>query len=188
MFKCKKLNAFIKLVKYSDLKTSDFWNFFGIKEIESKKINDKYSKKLIKPGAFQEYIDIEFNLNNLEEIERALLKLNRVWIGNYKNINPFANDIIKSFIYELTPEKYKSGIKKISQILFKIHGVDDEIIYLQKDENNDLNIESSTQNIINVVVGLKEYFIYRLNNFGFIFQNKIENNESFLLIIFELLK
>lgn len=87
----------IKLVNYDELKGSDFYQFFNIKE--QKITNEgKYTRIEVKTGGFREYIDIIFYLNENREIEKGILLLDRNWIGNEQSINPFGKDIAKSFI------------------------------------------------------------------------------------------
>jgi len=172
-----------KYIKYSELKESDFWEFFGLNELESRETDNGLSVKMIKTGGFQEYIDIEFYVNKSDEIFRAILKLKRLWVGDYKNLNPFAKDIIKSFVYAITPNEYKQNVENLVNILFRIHGSEDKVIYIRKPDT--IKIDSRIQDVINVVLGLKDSFIYELNSLRFVFRNQIENDISFLLILFE---
>jgi hypothetical protein len=117
-------------VNYNELKSSDFFNFFNLHEIKDQKTSQFFKK--LKPGGFQEYIDIELYLNNNNDVEKAQLGLDRKWIGNYENINPFGKDLAKSFIDAVVPYEEKEGednvIILLVHFLFNMVGTKDKII------------------------------------------------------------
>ena len=89
-------------IKYSELQQSEFFSFFNISEIKIEKTPELTEIRYLKPGGFQEFIDILFKIKD-DEIKEAQLILERSWIGNHKKINPFGTDITKSFIEAITP-------------------------------------------------------------------------------------
>lgn len=80
------------------MKDREFFTFFNLTESDENRTEKKTIIKNLKPGGFQEYIDIQLMLNSQEEITQATISLERSWTGNADSLNPFAKDIVKSFI------------------------------------------------------------------------------------------
>ena len=81
-------------IPYSKFQNSEFYNFFNLTEDNFAIFgeNDKFRQYFIKPGGFQEHIDILI-VTTKDLIINASLVLDREWIGNKKHLSPFANDI-----------------------------------------------------------------------------------------------
>jgi hypothetical protein len=83
---------------YEEFKKSDLWAFFRMAETERFELLNGHLFVRCKPGAFQEFIDLELLLSKTGNVEQGNLYLARSWIANAKSMNPFAIDIAKSFI------------------------------------------------------------------------------------------
>ncbi|MFX0072207.1 MAG: hypothetical protein ACFFAO_14055, partial [Candidatus Hermodarchaeota archaeon] len=101
------------------MKKLDFFKFFNLKEVKIKDISESKMHIKLKPGGFQEHIDIEFIVNK-DELENAKIFLDRKWIGNAESINPFANDIAKSFLGAIVPYKEQESIRDLIHFLFNL--------------------------------------------------------------------
>lgn len=88
----------------AQLRSSDFYSFFHISETAIEGLLDHRSFKL-KTGGFQEFIDIEVLVDQNEKVHRALLTIARQWIAQMGATNPFAVDIVKSFIDAMIPKQ-----------------------------------------------------------------------------------
>ncbi len=118
-------------MKYNNLKETEFFHFFNFQEVKSPKISSREIS--LKPGGFQEHIDLDLDLNNKGEIIKTYLLLDRDWIGNEISINPFGKDISKSFfdvfLPEITDDEFKPAL--ISS-LWNLKGSKDTVICIDK--------------------------------------------------------
>ncbi|TFG15812.1 MAG: hypothetical protein EU535_01030 [Promethearchaeota archaeon] len=143
-------------VSYSKLKDTDFFTFFNLSEINRIDQNIPRNSKtiLLKPGGFQQFIDISFQISN-DQIFKACLSLDRNWIGDEKSINPFAKDITKSFLMALFPEGLNQEFKMmLVQGIWNMKGSQDRIFCI---DEVILNWESSNPDIkkfINIFQGI----------------------------------
>lgn len=99
-----KLKGIDFRLSLSQLRTSDFYSFFNIRETAVDGSPDRRSFKL-KTGGFQEFIDIEVLVDQNEKVHRALLTVARQWITQMGANNSLVVDIVKSFIDAMIPEQ-----------------------------------------------------------------------------------
>lgn len=170
-------------MKFTDLKNSDFFTFFNLREINSIKIANSTEIKEFKPGGFQDRIDLKFEIaNNNDEIKSATLLLDRDWIGNIESINSFGTDITKSFIIAVTPPGEQKSVEELAHYLFNLKGLKDVVIpcgdFVFKFEESNPKIKI----ILDVYRNLSDSNEFILNNSKFIFKNVNENNKQRLLI------
>lgn len=189
IYKFKRLkktttNMFSK-IKYTELKKTEFWSFFGIKEKESVDLGSGKIKKIIKPGGFQEFVDIEFHVNEQDEVFKAILRLHRSWVGDDKHLNPFAQDISKSFIEALTSAADMPNVKDLIDIMFKVHGSQDHVISIYSEIKVD-TLKRDIKNIIDTMLGVKESSYIQLSGGTFKFNNLKENDVAKFVITYEM--
>ena len=170
-------------MKLSDLKNSDFFTFFNLREINSIKIDNSIEIKEYKPGGFQDHIDIKFEISNKnDEIKSGTLLLDRDWIGNIESINPFGTDIAKSFIVAITPPDEKKSIEELAHYVFNLKGLKDIVIsceaFIFKFEESNPKIKI----ILDVYRNLSDSNDFILKYSKFIFKNLKESNKQRLLI------
>ncbi|MHA1283193.1 MAG: hypothetical protein ACTSQP_11870 [Promethearchaeota archaeon] len=171
-------------INYEQLKKTDFFNFFNLSEID-RKIENDFLLISLKPGGFQEFIDIQLKLYKNDIIE-AKLSLDRSWIGDSNSINPFAKDIAKSFIGALFPDKIDEEFKiSLVQAIWNTKGSEDLVICLDKAIKN---WESSDPDIERYLKTFRGEIIRHECRFGVFFisfENKIniENQKNLLEII-----
>ncbi|MBD3352093.1 MAG: hypothetical protein GF364_11455 [Candidatus Lokiarchaeota archaeon] len=173
-------------VLYSNLKNSDFFNFFNCQEKDSTIKSEDIIKKTVEPGAFQENIQIEININKKDEIIKSELMLARKWIGNKEHLNMFANDIAKSFILANTPRRELKKTQKLAECLFQTHGTKDKVISIHQeteDGGNETSVDIS--NIIETYVGNKEASRFNLSSSSFKLNNILFKGEKWLQIVYE---
>jgi hypothetical protein len=176
----------INLINYDELKNSDFYQFFNIKE-QGTTNKDNYTRIKVKTGGFQEYIDIKFYLNENREIEKGILLLDRNWVGNKESINPFGKDIVKSFILAVIPlEGNGKKIKDLAEHIFALKGENDQIIYLKENKPENKEITEGIVNILNVYKNKSDKAEYNLENSILTFENFEEEGNNYLKILWEL--
>jgi hypothetical protein len=86
-------------IEFTDLMVTDFWRFFHLKIEEVQHENGMTFVRLKPGGPFASQIDL-YSINNIKErIVEGVLSLKRTWIlGGQNGLNPYALDIVKSFI------------------------------------------------------------------------------------------
>jgi hypothetical protein len=105
--------------KYDDFLKSEFAEFFKISETGRSDAGSGQIRIIIKPGVFKEYIDISVLTDSTNNIISGELDVNRSWIDNPES-NPFARDIVKSFIAELVNSKDKVDFGGVSDAIFNV--------------------------------------------------------------------
>jgi hypothetical protein len=136
------------------LKASEFFTFFNVHEVSRQKSGPGSVKTLqCKPGGFQEFIDISFDVDAGGGIVSARLLLDRSWIGTAEHVNPFANDITKSFIDALVPAGDHATIDPLLHAIMDAKGIGDKRIYLH-DQPRDLNPNFNTVKALGVYLAV----------------------------------
>ncbi|MHA1211572.1 MAG: hypothetical protein ACTSSH_03835 [Candidatus Heimdallarchaeota archaeon] len=115
---------------FKELQATEFYKFFNCTET-GREQTDHITVINVKTGGYKEYINLSFHINDLDEIIEASLKLDRKWIGNVENLNPFAKDIAKSFVEVIAPQNEKEKVRALVNHLFELHGTKDEVIVIQ---------------------------------------------------------
>lgn len=168
------------------MKKSEFFSFFNLTEVETSSPLSPPTLKKVKPGGFQEHIDMEFYVNEYDELEKAVLLLDREWIGDDKSINSFGKDIAKSFIDAVTPSEEKKNennqVKLLTHFLFNLKGSRDIIIPLDKllqdfDESN-----PKVKAVLDVYRNLNRSVEFSLEYSKFFFENIVQYSKPRLLI------
>lgn len=169
---------------YSSLKQKDIFTFFNLTEENIKKSESNPDLKFIslKPGGFQEHIDIEFHILE-EKILVAYLLVDREWIGNEKNINSFAKDIIKSFLNDLFPDAIDQTFKvDLIQGIWDFVGKKDKVISLRQSPQKNGFLTADVQAFIDVFLNKSECAKLDFKHVKFKMENKYLNNKDRLII------
>lgn len=171
------------LIKYNELRETDFFIFFNLHETEKRAISKELTEIRLKPGGFQEHIDIMIVVNKDNEIVQAILYLHREWIGNVDSINPFAKDISKSFIASLViDEEFEEFKNLLVQDLWALKGRKNNIMYLNKIKHNFASISPLVKQFIDVYYGINERAEIEFGNNKITMENKNENNRNRFII------
>lgn len=102
---------------YTSFKKSGFARFFRVREVERQKAKDGDTLVRCKPGGFKKYNDILLYLGTGGEVNRAILRVDRRWLGRKGRINPFAKDLVKSFLKEMI---CAAGNRRVRRLVQKI--------------------------------------------------------------------
>src|SRR5512136_2436778 len=115
------------------LEKSDFFSFFNVHEMKRRGGASKGVQVVeCKPGGFQESINISFDVDSSGGVIGARLLLDRSWIGGGEHVNPFANDITKSFIDALVPPGDHAAIESLLRAIMDAKGISEKRIYLHE--------------------------------------------------------
>ncbi len=171
------------LVKYKELKQKEFFTFFGLQEIDKKALSKGLTEIKIKPGGFQEHIDITFSVNKNDMIVDAILKMNRAWIGNEDNINPFGKDLAKSFIDVLIGDEKDRPFKEtLVKNLWFLRGRKDVVIYTKQEDPIIPLPTPETKHFLEVYSNLKQKEEFKLHSQLLMMENKSEGLNNNLII------
>ena len=173
-----------KKLDYQDLLLTDFFKFFNCKEIASKEEDSRIIKQ-VKTGGYQEYIDIEFHLNEAGELIEATLLLDRSWVGDHENLNPFAKDIAKSFVEVVAPVENKKDVQELVYRIFHQQGSKDRVITIRtpRDEYGVPPLE--IKKILEVFKNQHPKMYYMLFTSMYTFENVEFDGKQFLSIVWK---
>jgi hypothetical protein len=93
---------------WHDVEQSDLFTWFGAYETGRVSLSDGDIALRLKPGGYQEFIDLEIVVDGLQRLKRATLALDRAWIAD-EQAAPFAIDITKSFVLALATKDSAAG-------------------------------------------------------------------------------
>lgn len=151
-------------MNFETLKNTDFFQFFNIHEIETKDGPNGMIIKIMKPGGFQEFIDIDFTLLKNGTLIEARLILEKNWIGNKSHTNPFANDIVKSFISLFGERDANQDVQLLSDYFYQLKGLDDRVIYVLGHEPKITILPDHLAGAVQVYLGDKERWELNITN------------------------
>ena len=107
---------------YDEFTASDFWTFFHL-TVGERKMRDDDGNILVtlKTGGFQSEIDLNVTVNQKNRLVEGLLSVKRSWvIGPPYGLNPFALDIVRSFIAALAPPPDQKAVSGLVNMLSHI--------------------------------------------------------------------
>ncbi|MBD3407584.1 MAG: hypothetical protein GF411_15815 [Candidatus Lokiarchaeota archaeon] len=157
------------MIDYIGLTKTDLFTFFNLSEINRAKTEDEVVRISLKPGGYQEHIDIEIKVDKDGSILRADLFLDRDWIGDWKSVNPFGKDIAKSFIECMYTNFEKPQIRSLVSAIWTLKGVNDEVISLHSESRTKFDAE--TQKAIDVYTGKEKLFQKMLDHSEIMLEN-----------------
>jgi hypothetical protein len=160
------------------LRESDFFTFFNVHETSRREDGgDGVQIVQCKPGGFQESIDISFDVDSAGGVLAARLDLERSWIGNGEHVNPFANDIAKSFIDALVPSSDHAAIEPLLTAIMDAKGIEDKRIYLH-DPPREMTPDFNSIKAMGVYLGVIPKHEYTMASSQLRMENAIEGGHS----------
>jgi hypothetical protein len=116
---------------YSGLRRSELFTFFRLSEHSRTGPSETgIVKVFLKPGGFQESIDVQVLVDNIGLVREASLLMDRRWVGDMANVNPFAKDISKTFISVFIPAEDADLVKDIIHAIWNLKGTNDKVYYV----------------------------------------------------------
>lgn len=106
-------------VTYDEFKGSDFWTFFHLKEVGRKGPGEDGKTLLtLKTGGFQSEINLSVTVNRNNRLAEGELSVKRSWaVGPPYGLNPFALDIVRSFLGALIPPPDLNAVSPFAEML-----------------------------------------------------------------------
>jgi hypothetical protein len=94
----------VENMKYTEFQKSEFHGWFGIGETGRVIQANGLTRIALKPGGFQEFIDLYLEINAEDEVKTATLLVDRSWFISPSGINMMGIDIVKSFVNAMIPD------------------------------------------------------------------------------------
>ncbi|MHA1902586.1 MAG: hypothetical protein ACXADL_02680 [Candidatus Thorarchaeota archaeon] len=141
-----------------------------------------FTRVKISPGSFEEYIDIELSIDKKKNVHRALLLLDRDWIGDRSTLNPFAKDLVKSFISGMVPEKDKEKATAISSAIMDSWGEDNAVLTIGHDIDPDDKSRVEVREALIVFLGESQLYSLQMVGSDIIMDNIDEGKKKRLRI------
>ncbi|HYU19000.1 MAG TPA: hypothetical protein VEQ11_09910 [Chloroflexota bacterium] len=90
-------------LSWDGFQRSQLFSWVHVHEVGRTSFGDGRVAVGLKPGAFEEQIDLQVDLDAAGAIRTASLWLDRSWLGGPGRGSPFASDIAKSFLAVVAP-------------------------------------------------------------------------------------
>ena len=145
-------------MSYDELRKTELFSFFSFTETGRKPMADGMQEIHLKPGGFQEFIDVKMKIDRSQKVHQGVLYLDRDWIGGHMTVSPFGKDLAKSFIAAVTPPTDRKKADKVVSTIWNIQGSDDRVIEIQEDQVSESSIEVLEQ----VYIGIEDRFEMKL--------------------------
>jgi len=116
----------------------------------------------LKPGGFQEFIDVKMKVDRSQKVHQGVLYLDRDWIGGPMTVSPFGKDLAKSFIDAITPLADKEKASNIVSTIWNLQGSSDVSIPIKPQSIKDLVPEPPIEKLESVYLGIEDKFEMKL--------------------------
>ena len=168
------------LLEYSKLKETELFSFFSFTEIGRKPQSSGMTEIRLKPGGFQEFIDVAMKVDRSEGVHEGTLVLDRDWIGGPMTINPFGKDLAKSFVEAVTHPVDKEKASSVISTIWGLSGSADKILYLSEKAEAE---QEQIENLANVYFGMEKCFSLELDKCRILIENIRDVGRSRLRIV-----
>ncbi|MFW9807730.1 MAG: hypothetical protein ACFFFK_13475 [Candidatus Thorarchaeota archaeon] len=149
-------------MSYDELRKTDLFSFFNFTETGRKPITSGMQEIYLKPGGFQEFIDVRMKVDRFQKVHSGVLYLDRDWIGSPMTVSPFGKDLAKSFIAAVTPSTDRKKADSIVNTIWNVQGTSDREIAIKPNSPKDLVTESPIEKLQQVYLGLEDCFEMKL--------------------------
>ncbi len=144
---------------YGGLRRSELFTFFRLTEQSRSRPSDAGIVTIsLKPGGFQEFIDIQVLIDRTGLVREASLLMDRKWIGDMVNVNPFAKDITKTFLSVFIPTEDEDFVKDIIHTISNLKGTDDKVYYLTQPSEEEESYDPQVLKAQRVYLGEEQRF------------------------------
>ncbi|TFG33600.1 hypothetical protein EU527_07655 [Candidatus Thorarchaeota archaeon] len=167
-------------MEYYKLKESELFSFFHFTETGRRPQSRGITEICLKPGGFQEFIDISMKVDKEEGVREGVLLLDRDWIGGPMTVNPFGKDLAKSFVEAVIHPQDKEKACSIISTIWNLSGSRDETTYLHEKTDR---TEEQIANLLNVYLGSEKCYSLELEKCRIIIENVEDVGRARLRII-----
>lgn len=166
-------------MEYNKLKETELFSFFHFTETGRRPHSSGMMEIVLKPGGFQEFIDVAMRVDRSEGVHEGVLLLDREWIGGPMTINPFGKDLAKSFVETMTPPDDKEKASAVVSAIWGLSGTQNQIAYLnEKKEDETERLEK----LVSVYFGMEKCFSLELTKSKLLIENVEDVGRSRLRI------
>jgi len=149
-------------MSYEELRKTELFSFFHFSETGRKAMIDGMQEIHLKPGGFQEFIDVKMKIDRSERVHQGVLYLDRDWIGSPMTVSPFGKDLAKSFIAAVTPPDDRKKADNIVSTIWNIQGSSDRVVAIQPQSSMDQLAEPVIEELQHVYLGIEDKFEVKL--------------------------
>jgi hypothetical protein len=168
------------LMEYSKLKETELFSFFHFTEAGRRPHPSGMVEIILKPGGFQEFIDVAMKVDRFEGVHEGVLLLDREWIGGPMTINPFGKDLAKSFVEAMTPLADKEKASAVVSTIWGLSGHGDEVSYLSEKRKEE---RERIERLASVYFGTEKCFSLEMTMSTMLIENVEDVGRSRLRIV-----
>lgn len=161
-------------MSYDELRKTDLFSFFSLTETGRRPMADGMQEIHLKPGGFQEFIDVKMKIDRSQRVHQGVLYLDRDWIGGPMTVSPFGKDLAKSFIAAVTPPTDRKKADNVVSAIWNIQGSSDNVIAIQPQSPKDQIPESPIEVLEQVYFGIEDKFEMKLEKSSIKIENVID--------------
>ena len=145
-------------MSYDELRKTELFSFFSFSETGRRPMSDGMQEIHLKPGGFQEFIDVKMMVDRSQMVHQGVLYLDRDWIGSPMTVSPFGKDLAKSFIAAFTPPDDRKKADDIVSTIWNIQGIGDKVVSVDTEGQKDLAAKSPIEELRQVYLGVEEKY------------------------------
>ncbi len=175
-------------MSYEELRESELFSFFNFTESGRRLLADGMQEIHLKPGGFQEFIDVKMMIDRSQKVHEGALYLDRDWIGSPMTVSPFGKDLAKSFIAAVTPPSDREKADNIVNTIWNVQGASDREIAIKPQSPKDLVSELPIEELVQVYLGIQDKFEMKLEKSHIKVENITEVGRMRLRISIEAVK
>jgi len=172
-------------MSYDELRKTDLFEFFHFTETGRRPTMDGMQEVYLKPGGFQEFIDIKMKIDRAQKVHSGILYLDRDWIGSPMTVSPFGKDLAKSFIGAVTPPTDRAKADRVVNTIWNVRGSSDVEISIQPQSPKDLVPEPPIEELEQVYLGIEDKFEMKLERSRIRVENIMDIGRKRLMISIE---
>ena len=170
-------------MSYDELRKTDLFSFFSFTETGRKPMPDGMQEIHLKPGGFQEFIDVKMKVDRSQIVHQGVLYLDREWIGSPMTVSPFGKDLAKSFIDAVTPPTDRKKADTIVSTIWNVQGSSDRVVSIHP--KNEQEAEPLIDELQQVYLGIEEKYEMKLEKSCISVENVIDVGRKRLKISIE---
>ncbi|MGY5855526.1 MAG: hypothetical protein RTS72_02930 [Candidatus Thorarchaeota archaeon] len=170
-------------MSYDELRKTDLFSFFSFTETGRRPMPDGMQEIHLKPGGFQEFIDVKMKVDRSQIVHQGVLYLDREWIGSPMTVSPFGKDLAKSFIDAVTPPTDRKKADTIVSTIWNVQGSSDRVVSIHP--KNEQEAEPLIDELQQVYLGIEEKYEMKLEKSCISVENVIDVGRKRLKISIE---
>ncbi len=168
---------------YRSFRVSEFAKFFNVTTTSRVDLPDGGTLVKLEPGGYKEHIDIELTIDSAMDVVAAELRINRAWLGDAGSINPFAKDMVKSFVDQMACDADDADIKRIVEQIWQSKGSKDNVVKLESEEKKEADaMAAGPTPEFEVFMGTKEKSDRALPGCTLAFENVVGGDSTWLVV------